>query len=200
MRPAVVAQGLTVRYPSGVVIGPVSLDLGPGVWQLTGPNGAGKTTLLRCLAGACRWTEGAVRVCGQDPIAHAPARARVGYLPAEADLPDALRVSELWRMAAALRGRPDWDGRGLQVELDLPARLRYGHASSGQRARAGLLFALAGDPDVLLLDEPWSHLDAQGGRWLADWIDAHARDRVILLSSHSPPPVTLSGIIPVLRG
>lgn len=199
MKLNLLVKDVLVRYPGGVVIGPHALDLGPGVWQLAGPNGAGKSTLLRCLAGACRWSEGSVSVFGRDPLRDAGVRAHIGLLLAEADLPGALRVGELWRMAAALRGRPDWEGLDLQRALDLPDRLRYGAASSGQKARIGLLFALAGDPELLLLDEPWSHLDEAGGRWLAAWIDARRAERVVVLTSHSPPPVAVDGVVSVSR-
>lgn len=189
------AEDVLVRYPTGFTVGPVRFALGPGIYQLTGRNGTGKTTLLRCLCGAQRPTSGQVRVCGADPLTDASARATIGYLPAVPELPNFLRIDEAWELLAALRGRPRWDGRALRSQLGLDGAMRLSSASAGQRCRAELLAALAGDPTVLLLDEPFSHLDPGSTQVLNQLLDGYRATRTVLLISHRPLDLTVEGIV-----
>jgi ABC-2 type transport system ATP-binding protein len=129
-----------------------------------------------------------VRVFGLDPVADpVGVLARVGYLAEDHDLPGWMRVGELLRYARAFH--PGWDD-GYAEELrrsfalDPAARIR--ELSRGQRARAGLLVALAFRPELLLLDEPSSGLDPVARR---DILDAILRTiaeegRTVLFSSH----------------
>ena len=184
--PSLVAQGLQVRFPTGFVAGPLDLDLGPGIAWLQGDNGTGKTTLLRALCGELRPTAGEVRICGADPHRDPLTRRHVGFLPTTLDTPEYLRVDEAWQTVAALRRAPDWDGHALRDALDLPGRLRVGHASAGQRRKIELLCALAGEPPVLLLDEPFAHVDAATIAWLVAALEGWRGERVVLLTSHEP--------------
>ncbi len=181
-------------WPSGFGVGPVSWQLGPGVFHLVGPNGSGKTTLLRVLGGALPPASGQVR-CGGDVHRDPRARRHVALVPAQPDLPEFLTVDEAWRTLAGLRGAPDWEGRALRDALDLPGDLLLRHASSGQRRRAELLAALAGDPDVVLLDETFAFLDVHGREVLAEWLDAWRSWRVIVASHHGPLPVQADGTL-----
>jgi ABC-type multidrug transport system ATPase subunit len=182
---------LVVVYGTGVRVGPVSWSLAPGVHRLTGPNGSGKTTLMRAMAADLHPSGGTVEVAGRDLHRDAGARRHVGYLPATPDLPGYLTVDESWQTVAALRGDPDWDGAPVREALALPGDLRVSHGSSGQRRRAALLAALAADPDVLLLDEPFAHLDDQGCAFLAGWIDDARDRRVVVLTHHGTCPVVV---------
>lgn len=176
------AHDLTVRYADGTGLGPWSLSLRPGVHVLQGPNGCGKSTLLGALAASLRRTSGSVIVAGGDPEHDAATRAKVGYLTAEPSLPAFLTVREVWRMHAALRGHPDWDGRPYEDALALPPSRRLAQCSSGMRQKAELLAALAGDPEVLLLDEPFTNLDDGSVAWL----QAHLSTRggTVLIAHH----------------
>src|SRR5262249_14500579 len=131
------------------------------VFGLVGANGAGKTTLIRHLLGLLRPNAGSVRVFGHDPVADPPAvLARVGYLSEENDLPGWMRVGELLRYTQAFY--PAWDmdhAEDLRREFGLDPKAKVGHLSKGQRARAGLVVALAHRPELLVLDEPSSGLD-----------------------------------------
>jgi ABC-2 type transport system ATP-binding protein len=132
-----------------------------GVFGLIGANGAGKTTLIKHLLGMLRAEQGSVRVFGQDPIENpVGVLGRIGYLSEDRDLPDWMRVSELMSYTQAFF--PNWDERyaeELREAFDLNPNARIKTLSRGQRARAGLLAALAHRPPLLVLDEPSSGLD-----------------------------------------
>jgi ABC-2 type transport system ATP-binding protein len=182
-------RGLTRRFGAKLALDDVSLTVPAGaVLGLVGANGAGKTTLIKHVLGLLRPQRGSVCVFGRDPVADpVGVLARVGYLAEEAELPEWMRVHELMRYAQAFY--PTWDeayAEALRREfgLDLNARLRQ--LSKGQRARAGLLVALAYRPDLLVLDEPSSGLDPIVRRDILGAIIRTIADegRTVLFSSH----------------
>jgi ABC-2 type transport system ATP-binding protein len=185
---------LAYTYPSGFRAGPLRLDLGPGVHQLSAANGRGKTTLLRCLCGENRRSQGTLSVCGHDPRHEVEGRRAIAYWAAEPELPDVLTVDEAWQQLAAIRGAPRWDGDALRIRLDVPGALPMGHCSAGQRRLAELLAAAAGDPPVLLLDEPFANLDPEHVDRLVAVLEDWRAERVLLLTSHSPPPLPVNSV------
>lgn len=167
----------------------ISLTLEKGtVMGLVGQNGAGKTTLIKHILGLLRAEQGSVRVFGLDPVADPPGvLSRIGYLSEEGDLPLWMRVDELMRYSASFY--PGWDpqyAESLRKEFGLAAEAKLGAISKGQRARAGLLVALAFRPDLLLLDEPSSGLDPVVRRDILGAIIRTIADegRTVLFSSH----------------
>ena len=186
---AVEIRSVTRRYGQKRALDDVSLTLAPGtVLGLVGENGAGKTTLIRHVMGLLKAEQGTVRVFGMDPVLE-PVKvlSRIGYLSEEPDLPAWMRVHELIRYIAAFY--PTWDAQyaaKLQRDfaLDLSAKIK--HLSKGQRARAGLLCALAYRPDLLVLDEPSSGLDPIVRRDILSAIIRTIADegRTVLFSSH----------------
>ncbi len=186
---AVEIRNVTRRFGHKTALDNVSLTLPAGtVLGLVGENGAGKTTLIRHVMGLLRADQGTVRVFGLDPVLE-PVKvlSRIGYLSEEPDLPAWMRVHELIRYIAAFY--PTWDAQyaaQLQEDfaLDLSARIK--HLSKGQRARAGLLCALAYRPDLLVLDEPSSGLDPIVRRDILSAIIRTIADegRTVLFSSH----------------
>jgi ABC-type multidrug transport system ATPase subunit len=162
----------------------------PGTLVVFGENGAGKSTLLRVVAGVLRADEGDVIIAGH-PLSRARVAAlrRIGYAPEASDLPPHLGVGELVALVAALK-------RCAPPPPDLADRLgvtpllgqRLGALSLGQRRRAGLLAALVGDPDLLVLDEPTNGLDADGVAVLASLLrDREAEGRAALVATHDRP-------------
>ena len=158
----IVIEGVTRRFGAKVALDDVCLTVPRGVvLGLVGENGAGKTTLIRHVLGLLKAATGSVRVFGLDPVTHpVEVLGRIGYLSEDRDLPGWMRVGELLRYTRAFY--PSWDDAFAEelrrsFQLDPAARLK--DLSQGQRARAGLLVALAYRPDLLVLDEPLTGLD-----------------------------------------
>ncbi len=158
------------------------------VFGLVGSNGAGKTTLLRHLLGLLRATSGSVRVFGLDPVRDpVGVLGRVGYLSEERDLPEWMRIDELMRYTQAYH--PTWDAsyaRELLETFGLDPAKKIKELSKGMRAQAGLIAAVAYRPELLILDEPSSGLDAVVRRDILDAIVRAVADdgRTVIFSSH----------------
>jgi ABC-2 type transport system ATP-binding protein len=169
-------DNVTLRVPRGTVLG------------LVGPNGAGKTTLIKHVLGLLKAQCGSVRVFGRDPVADPQGvLAHIGYLAEEHDLPGWMRVEELLRYSRAFY--PSWDddyAEKLRQAFALDPAARVKTLSKGQRARAGLLIALAYRPDLLVLDEPSSGLDPIVRRDILEAIIRTIAEegRTVLFSSH----------------
>jgi ABC-2 type transport system ATP-binding protein len=181
--------GLTRQFGSKRALADVRLAVPRGgVFGLVGVNGAGKTTLIKHVLGLLRAKAGSVRVFGRDPAADpAGVLARVGYLSEEPDLPGWMRVGELFRYTRAFY--PNWDpafAEELRASFALDPAARVKHLSKGQRARAGLVLALAHRPDLLVLDEPSSGLDPIVRRDILAAVIRTVADegRTVLFSSH----------------
>ena len=168
--------GVSINVPRGTVFG------------LVGENGAGKTTLMKHLLGLLKPTSGSVRVFGIDPVADpVGVLSRIGYLSEDRDLPHWMRVDELIRYTKAFY--PDWDdayAEQLRQLFNLPNHARVKHLSRGEKAKAGLLIALAYRPELLLLDEPSSGLDPVVRRDILSAIIRTVADegRTVIFSSH----------------
>jgi len=158
------------------------------VYGFVGSNGAGKTTLLKHLLGLWRATTGSVRVFGLDPVRDpVGVLSRVGYLSEERDLPEWMRIDELMSYTQAYH--PTWDASYARELLETfaldPAR-KIKDLSKGMRAQAGLIAAVAHRPELLILDEPSSGLDAMVRRDILDAVVRAVADdgRTVIFSSH----------------
>ena len=158
------------------------------VYGLVGANGAGKTTLLKHLLGLLRAATGSVRVFGLDPVRDpVGVLSRVGYLSEERELPEWMRVDELMRYTQAFH--PTWDAayaRELLESFALDPSKKVKELSKGMRAQVGLIAAVAHRPELLILDEPSSGLDAVVRRDILDAIVRTVADdgRTVIFSSH----------------
>jgi len=180
---------LTRRFGATTALDSVSLSLPRGaVYGLVGANGAGKTTLIRHILGLLRAESGSVRVFGLDPVADPVAvLSRIGYLSEENDLPGWMRVDELIRYTSAFY--PKWDdayAEELRRAFALDPAAKIKDLSRGQKARMGLLIALAHRPELLVLDEPSSGLDPIVRRDILGAVIRTIADegRTVLFSSH----------------
>ncbi len=180
---------LSRQFGDTMALDGISLKVQPGqVYGLVGANGAGKTTLIKHLIGSLRAKQGSVRVFGMDPVRNpVEVLRRIGYLSEERDMPEWMRIDELMRLTAAYH--PNWDnayGNELLATFALDASKKIKHLSKGMRAQTGLIAAVAHRPDLLLLDEPSTGLDAVVRRdILNEIIRAVADDgRTAIFSSH----------------
>jgi ABC-2 type transport system ATP-binding protein len=182
-------QNVTRRFGDKVALDDVNFRVPAGsVVGLVGENGAGKTTLIKHISGLLKAQSGLVRVFGHDPVAKpVEVLSRIGYLSEEPDMPGWMRVRQLIRYVSAFY--PHWDANyaeQLRREFDLDPAAKVKQLSKGQRARAGLLIALAYRPALLVLDEPSSGLDPVVRRDILGAIIRTIADegRTVLFSSH----------------
>jgi len=187
--PIIALTNVTRRFGATMALSSVTLSLPRGgVYGLVGANGAGKTTLIKHILGLLRAEQGSVRVFGLDPVADpVGVLSRIGYLSEDRDLPTWMRVDELMKYSRALY--PGWDdgyAEELRQAFALDANARIKTLSKGQKARLGLLVALAYRPELLVLDEPSSGLDPVVRRdILAAIMRTIAHEgRTVLFSSH----------------
>lgn len=172
-----------------VAVSEVSFRIGPGVTALLGPNGAGKSTLLRMLCGLTPPDRGQVRILGHDPRTDLDVRGRIGIVPQQEAMFEALTAREFVRTAAVLHGvdRADEVARWALavVELDPDDRRRTTTYSKGMKQRVKVAQALVNDPAVLVLDEPLTGLDPRQRNHLIDlFARLGAEGRCVLVSSH----------------
>ena len=158
------------------------------VYGLVGANGAGKTTLIKHLLGLLRAKSGSVAVFGQDPVKNPESvLKRIGYLSEERDLPDWMSIEELMRYSNAYHS--NWDSAFASELLStfaLDSRQSVKDLSRGMRAQVALVVAVAHRSDLLILDEPYSGLDALVRK---DILNAVVRTiseegRTVIFSSH----------------
>jgi ABC-2 type transport system ATP-binding protein len=180
-------QAVTKRYRNGVVaLDRISLELRQGeIVALLGPNGAGKSTAVKLMMGLTAPTSGQARIFGADPR-FAANRLRTGVMLQVGRAPEMLRVREHLEIMRGYYPRPLTlpeivQAAGLE---GLQARL-FGQLSGGQKQRVLFALAIAGDPDLIFLDEPTVGLDIEARRLMwAQIRSLRARGKTILLTTH----------------
>lgn len=187
--PLIRADGLTKSYGHFLAVDDLSFSVSASeTVGFFGPNGAGKTTTLRMLAGLVRPTGGAVLLDGVERSPDDPSTYRnVGVVTHESMLYDDLTARENLRFHARLHGVDDVADR-VETVLDAVRLGRRGshrpaEFSHGLRKRLSLARALLHDPEVLLLDEPYSGLDQRAVADLGRILD-DLDDRTVLLTTH----------------
>ena len=182
-------RDLTRRFWRTTALAEITLNIPRGVvFGLVGENGAGKTTLIKHLLGLLKAQRGTVSVFGLDPVVDpVGVLGRIGYLSETREMPDWMRIGQFMSYSQAFY--PKWDAKfaeELRQMFELAQDQRIKSLSRGQRARVGLLAALAHRPDLLLLDEPSSGLDPIVRRDILSAIIRTVADegRTILFSSH----------------
>jgi len=186
-------RNLVKVYPGPVTaLQGVSLDIGTGMFGLLGPNGAGKSTFMRILAGVLEPTSGSVTLDGRDVLADPSALWSVlGYLPQDfgffphltgqamleylLELKGVTSGKESRRLAASLLER---------VNLAYAAKRKVKEYSGGMRQRLGIAQAVAGDPRLIIVDEPTAGLDPEERHRFYRILAELAERRTVLLSTH----------------
>ncbi|MGH7459076.1 MAG: ABC transporter ATP-binding protein [Longimicrobiaceae bacterium] len=192
MNPAVRVEGLTKRYAGHTAVRELSLAVPAGsVYGVLGPNGAGKTTTLRMLMDILARDAGSVWLLGTDPARDRGVLSRVGYLPEERGLYKKMKVIDTIVFFARLKGesKPEavrkadgWldrmglaEWRGQKVET----------LSKGMQQKVQFIATVLHEPELLILDEPFSGLDPVNQGVIRDTIEAaRAAGRTVLFSTH----------------
>lgn len=186
---AVRIRDISKRFGSVQAVRGISLEVPQGsLMGFIGPNGAGKSTTIRMIMSIIHPDQGTLEVLGSDAIR---AKDRIGYLPEERGLYRRMRVTEFLRYMATLKGVPQ-AGLGRRVEtwlerVQLPeaARKRCQELSKGQQQKIQFIAAVIHEPELVILDEPFSGLDPVNARLLNRLIrELHEQGRTIIFSTH----------------
>ncbi len=184
-------EGVSVFYGEVVGLSKVDLELRPGITGVVGPNGSGKTTMMRVMVGLIDPTEGRTRVLGRSPFLDAKVRSRITFVPASENFYPGLTGRKNLEVAFMAQGRDRSEARKLaQKALELvglveEGRRGYATWSRGMRQRLKLGLALAGDSEVVLLDEPFLGVDPPSRNALRQHVQALGEQgRTVLVSSH----------------
>jgi ABC-type multidrug transport system ATPase subunit len=185
----VVTEGLIKQFGRFAALRAISETFGGGkLYVIVGDNGAGKTTLLRTIAGLASPTRGTVSVLGATEARQV--RAQIGYMAHPSLLYDEMTGLENLRYFAGLYGVSGEDrcrNAIKTVKLDPDLDRPVGQYSQGMRQRMSLARALLNDPSLLLLDEPFSNVDARSAKEMAALL-AQLRDqsKTIFVVTHQP--------------
>jgi len=186
-------RGLTKVYPGPVTaLNGVDLDVPPGMFGLLGPNGAGKSTFMKILAGLLEPTSGTATLDGTDILENPKwLWPRLGYLPQEFGFYPHLSGEAMLAHLLVLKGVTGPEGRkrlvaGLleRVNLTFAAKRKVKNSWGGMRQRLGIAQAIAGDPRLIIVDEPTAGLDPEERLRFYHLLSELAADRIVVLSTH----------------
>ncbi len=179
---------LTKRFDTKIVLDNISFDVGKGViFGLLGPNGAGKTTMIRIILDILRADHGDIDIFGRkfdDAL-----KARIGYLPEERGLYQKITVFECLKYFAELKEVKKSDDKIdfwlNKVELYDYKRKKIEELSKGMQQKVQLVAAFIHNPELLILDEPFSGLDPLNTKLIKDiLVDLKREGKTIILSTH----------------
>ncbi len=178
-------------YKSVIGVGDLNLQLPRGAYGLIGPNGSGKTTFINLITGLLRPTIGLVRVLGKNPVRQRAVLSQIGLCPANDILYPNISGLRWVEYMIGLHGFAPIDARRraieslTQVGMDENMERPIGSYSLGMRQRTKLAQAIAHEPELLILDEPFNGLDPIGRHQLSEFLRAWiARGRDLILASH----------------
>jgi heme exporter protein A len=188
---ALLSQGIEKKFGYAVAVRKVDLEVRPGEYvALFGRNGAGKTTFLKVAATLMRPTKGTLLVEGFDTAKQPEeARRRIGFLSHNTFVYRDLSAIENLRFFCRLYGVPDSDERLMNLLDRVGLRRRAEDLvrtfSRGLQQRVGIARALLHDPALILLDEPYTGLDAQAAQTLSDLLqEAVKSGKTVILTTH----------------
>lgn len=181
-------QNLTKSYGQtrGIIDMNLSVESGD-IFGFIGPNGAGKSTTIRTLLGLISPTSGSARIFDKDIVSdHIDILSHIGYMPSEAMFYHGMRVDEVLRMSASLRGKKcQTETSRLCERFGLDTKKKVEELSLGNRKKVSIVCAFMHEPDLYILDEPTSGLDPLMQKAFFELI--HERNKqgaTIFLSSH----------------
>lgn len=180
------------KYAKGIyALKDFTTELTEGVYGLLGANGAGKTTLINIIVGILGSDGGTVLIDGQDAgTLGKDFLSKIGYMPQYPVFYRDFTVMDFLLYMCALKGIPAEQGKKRALELLEIVNLsdakdkKIGALSGGMRQRVGIVQAMLGDPEILILDEPTAGLDPSERIRFRNLISKFARGRTILLATH----------------
>ncbi len=189
-QPAVSLSEITKHFGRFAALRGITADFSPGkLYVILGENGAGKSTLLRIITGLLAATRGVLKVLGADDLRSVA--MRVGYMGHAPLLYDEMDAMENLRYFAGLYGIHDTETCSSalhRVGLDPSLKRRVGQYSQGMKQRTSLARAIVHDPELLLLDEPFSNVDVASAREMSRLLGV-MRDhgKTIFVVTHQAP-------------
>lgn len=188
---ALVLENVSKLYGDTVALDRTSLTLNCGIYGLLGPNGAGKTTLMRIMTDLLAPSTGRVLLDGQDISAlGGEFRKRLGYLPQDFGVYPNFTAEQFLLYIGRLKGLSKFEAKRQTDELlhlvglEKKQRKKLGSFSGGERQRVGIVQALLGHPDILILDEPTAGLDPEERIRFRGILSGLSQQRLVLLSTH----------------
>jgi ABC-2 type transport system ATP-binding protein len=189
-QPTLRLEGVTKRFGEFTAVDSLSLTVRAGrIFGLLGPNGAGKTTTIRMIVGITRPDQGTLELFGR-PVTP-ELQNRIGYLPEERGLYKRMRVADQLKFFAELKG---FSGRAAdealdrwfeKVKLSEWKRKKASELSKGMQQKIQFIAAVLHDPDLLILDEPFSGLDPVNVELLKDLVlELKEAGKTIIFSTH----------------
>jgi ABC-2 type transport system ATP-binding protein len=183
-------KNITKNFGDFTAVDNLSFNIRPGrIFGFLGPNGAGKTTTIRMIVGITIPDEGEIRLFGSKITSEI--RDRIGYLPEERGLYKKMKVQDQLRYFAALKGVPQKEAdKRIDFWLD---RMKLSEwkmkkttdLSKGMSQKLQFISTMLHDPDLLILDEPFSGLDPVNVEFMKDVIaEIKSRDKTIIFSTH----------------
>lgn len=189
--PVITVDRISKRYAGHTAVRELSLSVGKGgIFGLLGPNGAGKTTTIRMLLNIITPDEGTVVLFGGGGTGR-ELSGRIGYLPEERGLYPKMRVLDQLAFLGEAKGLSRWDARKrakawlAKLGLEDWTMKRVSELSKGMQQKVQFAGALQHDPELLILDEPFSGLDPVNSQVMRDVVVETARSgRTVLFSTH----------------
>lgn len=190
--PAVLVEGLTVKYGSFTAVDNISFTVEPGeIYGLLGPNGAGKTSTLKVLVGSLDMRSGKVEIFGRPISDEEVVKNQIGYVPEDVVLLDSLTPREFFEFIASVRrlGAEATNSRLEKLASAFQLRQNFdtpiAALSKGTKQKVAIVAALLHEPRLLILDEPLLGLDAFSSKVLKELINIHAkRGGAVIFSTH----------------
>jgi ABC-2 type transport system ATP-binding protein len=193
MSDAILLKSVCKSFGATKAVGDLDLAIPRGaLYGFIGPNGAGKTTTIRMIMSILFPDSGALSVLGHASALEA--KSRIGYLPEERGVYRKMRVGPFLTFIARLKGVAEGDIAGrirkalARVGLADAERKRCEELSKGMQQKIQFIAAIIHQPDLLILDEPFSGLDPVSARSLREMVlEEHARGATVLFSTHVMP-------------
>lgn len=182
-------DALTKYYGKNKGIENLSLEVeDKDIYGFIGPNGAGKSTTIRLLMNFIFPTSGDIKIFNKDVLKESEMiRRQIGYLPSEVYYYDTIKVEDLLKYSAKLKGVKDMSHVNYLTDaFDLDTKKKFGQLSFGNKKKVGVVQALMHQPDLLILDEPTNGLDPLVQKTLMELLrDANKQGATVFFSSHT---------------